>query len=165
MRQIMTIVFFEFTLLMLLIAFGSASGGTTATLLNNYEQQIFAPWPTAPPLPTVHAGNITTVNCVWYDIDCQTIQFFKSLGNGAANAAVVTLIAPLQFIGAGVVWGVSLGLSFLQRISAFGNLYLILMSEPDLTSIPFIGQFITIVIPMTVLIYAITIIRGNPSGF
>lgn len=156
MRQIMTIIFIEGTLLFLLIALGSINtSSTSSVLLNNYEQQIFAPWPTAPPLPALPTIN-GTGNCAWYDASC--------IVGKASQLAQAVLVGPLDVIGGAIVWMASLALSFLQRISAFGNLYLLLMNGPDLSSIPFIGPLISYAIAFTVLIYAITIIRGNPSG-
>ena len=137
------ILFFD-VIFLLMVATCSA-GSSSNFDLSFYTNQIFAPWPTAPPLATVK-------NCSFGDVIC-AIQNQASAGG-------------LGVIGGGVVWFLQMAFSFFNRIIIFGNLITFLMFNPALTGsggVPFLPVVI-VGLNVYVVWELIRTFRGSSTG-
>src|SRR5207249_1035211 len=107
--------------------------------------QIFAPWPPAPPQQTLQ-------NCSWFDVAC-------AIKNQATAGAI-------GVIGGGVVWFLQMALSFFNRVIVFGNLITFLMFNPALIGsggVPFL-PIIIVGLNVYVVWELIRTFRGSSTG-
>jgi len=137
------ILFFDIIFLLMVTMFSSASSNSFD--LSLFTNQIFAPWPSAPPQQTIQ-------NCAWLDIAC-------AIKNQATAGAI-------GVIGGGVVWFLEMALSFFSRIIVFGNLITFLMFNPALTGsggVPFL-PIIIVGLNVYVVWELIRTFRGSSTG-
>lgn len=133
------------TFLGLMTLLGITLTSTTGDQLNFLLSVIFGAWPTfnSPSQP------------------CNVNQF-----NLWCSVFGGDLIQATAFIGDGIFFIGTTAYSFLTRINAFGQIFFILFNPSiggSVTGIPFVSFFL-LGIQILILIYGITIIRGNPSG-
>ena len=137
------ILFFDVIFLLMVATF--SAGSSSSFDLSFYTNQIFAPWPTAPPLATVK-------NCSFGDVIC-AIQNQASAGG-------------LGVIGGGVVWFLQMAFSFFNRVIIFGNLITFLMFNPAITGsggVPFLPVVI-VGLNVYVVWELIRTFRGSSTG-
>ena len=136
------ILFFDVIFLLLVLTF---SAGTTSGFdLSQFTSQIFAPWPSTPPLAKIQ-------NCSWFDIGCN-IQ----------NQAVA---GGIGVVGAGILWFVQMIFSFFNRLIIFGNLITFLMFNPATTGagVPFL-PIIVVGLNIYVVWEVVRTFRGSSTG-
>jgi len=154
------ILFFDVIFLLMVATFSAATSNSFD--LSTYTTQIFAPWPSAPPVATQSFNQTKPVSCVWYDAICQANNALTSIKT-QANA---TTFGPLAVIGGGIVWLVLMAFSFFSRIIVFGNLITFLMFNPAITGsggVPFL-PIIIIGLNVYVIWELIRTFRGQSTG-
>jgi len=137
------ILFFDVIFLLMVATFSAATSNSFD--LSTYTTQIFAPWPTAPPLATIK-------NCSFGDVIC-AIQNQASAGG-------------LGVIGGGVIWFMQMAFSFFNRVIIFGNLITFLMFNPTITGsggVPFLPVII-VGLNVYVIWELIRTFRGQSTG-